>query len=437
LRVRFVAALLAIVASTALAASGRLELRLRGGDTMRANEAVLRDGSWQVKLPSGIRLTLAESKVLEVRELSDAQGTEPQRVPGFNSFGGADAPAARPELGGRSSDESSMLRRVRSLQAAGRLGAAEDLLRGELVDSPGDGLRLVLLGQVLVEQDRFSEALQPLRLASPGSDPTLRRARDLSLAEAYSRLDRLDEALRTLASTPDDAAGSVAAARARLSRDLSGSADLQRFETARFSVHLPKGGGRLDTRPLVRHLDAAWNELESALGGAPRERVVVVIYPGRKFWEATGMGGNVGGLYDGKVRVPAGGLDPPSPRLGAVLRHELAHAFVDALTGGGAGPVWHEGIAEHFEGSAVIPALERRIAAAHQRGAWPPAYDHPTAHSRLEWFLGRWGLSGLRDVLREWARRGTIDAALSAVTGLDEAELEHAWGSALEEKRGR
>ncbi len=437
MRVRFVAALFAIVASTALAASGRLELRLRGGETMRATEAVLRDGAWQVELPSGIRLTLPESKVLEVRELSAAQEHRPQRIDGFNALGETETRSGRAELAERSTADTSLLREVRALQAADRLGAAEALLRSELVEEPGSSLRLVLLGQVLVEQDRFSEALEPLRLAAPGTNRTLRRARDLSLSVAYSRLDRLDEALRSLASTPDDAAGSVAAARARLSRDLGGSADLGRFETARFSVHLPTGGGRLDTRPLISHLDAAWNELESSLGGAPGERVVVVIYPGRKFWEATGMGGQVGGLYDGKVRVPAGSLDPPSPRLGAVLRHELAHAFVDALTLGRAGAVWHEGIAEHFEGSAVIPALERRIAAAHRQGAWPPAYDHPTAHSRLEWFLGRWGLTGLRDVLHEWARRGTIDAALSAVTGLDEAELEHAWGSALEEKRGR
>ena len=74
------------------------------------------------------------------------------------------------------------------------------------------------------------------------------------------------------------------------------------------------------------------------------------------------------------------------------------------------------------------------LAAAFEAGQWPPRYNHPIAHSRLEYFLGRWGKAGLRDLLREWSKRGTLDAALRAVTGLDEAELERAWGSALAEK---
>jgi hypothetical protein len=430
-----VAVLLAIVAPTVLAAGGPVEVRLRGGETMRAKEAVLRDGSWRIELPSGIRLSLPESKVLAVSELSGDREPRPPRVSGLNYSGAPDSRAG-PELElARGAADLALSRRVSTLRNERREAEAEDLLRGELVRVPGDPLRLVLLGQVLVDGDRFREALQHLRLAKPAQgDRGLRRMRGLSLAEAYSRLDRVDEALRVLAATPEDAAGTVAMTRARLLRDHRGSEGLQRVETPRFSVHLPDADGRLDTGPLLSHLDAAWNELERALGGAPQERVVVAIYPGTEFWETTGMGGNVGGLYDGKVRVPSGSLDPPSPRLAAVLRHELAHAFVDALTGGRAGSVWHEGIAEHFEGSAVIPALERQLAARFRQGAWPPPYDHPTAHSRVEWFLERFGSSGLRDLLREWARRGTIDAALQAVVGFDEAAMELAWARALEEK---
>lgn len=415
------------------AATGVQEVVLESGATLRAREAEQRGGRWHLVLTSGLKMSLAAERVAAVRP---AEGSE--RASGLNFLGAEPAPPEPRSSPSLDPEGAALFREVERLRAERRFPEAEALLRGELVRRPGDDLRLVLLGRVLVDADRFREALEPLRLAAPDPASTLRRERDLALAEALSRLDRVEEALRVLSATPPDARGEVAALRARLERDRRAGEGLEELSTPRFVVKLPDQGlGGADLRPLVEHLDEAWNELERRLGGAPRERVVVLIQPGDEFWESTGMGRNVGGLYDGKVRVPAGRLDPPSPRLAGVLRHELAHAFVDALTGGRAGTVWHEGIAEHFEGSTVDEALERRLARSWRQGAWPPAYDHATAHSRLEWFLGRWGAGGLRDLLGEWARRGTIDAALEAVTGLDEAELERAWGAALAEKRER
>jgi hypothetical protein len=68
------------------------------------------------------------------------------------------------------------------------------------------------------------------------------------------------------------------------------------------------------------------------------------------------------GTNDGVIRVPVQGIDAPSPQLVRVLRHELAHSFIAARTGGNC-PTWlQEGISQWLEGGD--PARQDAIVAA-------------------------------------------------------------------------
>lgn len=61
-------------------------------------------------------------------------------------------------------------------------------------------------------------------------------------------------------------------------------------------------------------------------------------------------------MNDGNIRVPVHGLDRVTPGLVRVLRHELAHSFVAARTGGNC-PTWlHEGVAQWLEGGDAARA---------------------------------------------------------------------------------
>ncbi len=91
------------------------------------------------------------------------------------------------------------------------------------------------------------------------------------------------------------------------------------------------------------------------LGSAPPRKVEVVVYAERDWRLATQAPDWSGGLFDGKVRVPAQGLTGVTPRLLSVLKHEMTHAFVHARTNGRA-PVWlHEGLAQVEEGKTSVP----------------------------------------------------------------------------------
>ena len=179
---------------------------------------------------------------------------------------------------------------------------------------------------------------------------------------------------------------------------------------------------------LLDELESAHAQIAAELGEAPPERIVVMLYAGTAFWESTGQTRQVSGLYDGKVRVPAGRLTPPSELLRSVLRHEITHAFVDALSGGRADFTWQEGLAEHFERQDITTQVAALRAACRNGGdAWPPRMSHETAHARMEWFLSRYGMAGARDVLAALRSRGTLEGALQEALRQSDADLDAAW----------
>lgn len=134
-----------------------------------------------------------------------------------------------------------------------------------------------------------------------------------------------------------------------------------------FNYHLYEGD-------VARHAPTLGRDLETAFVAAqkyfldhfPRERIHVLVYTRGSFRRVTRVEGWVGGLYDGRIRVPVDRYTEERAHLQAVLRHELAHAFAHDLAGG-APPTWlDEGLAQILEGSSHAAAANRLRA-----GGWP------------------------------------------------------------------
>jgi tetratricopeptide (TPR) repeat protein len=110
------------------------------------------------------------------------------------------------------------------------------------------------------------------------------------------------------------------------------------------SVNEPLGVAVLEV------LNEAYGEYMKRLGSTPEKPVTVLLQTSTDFHEDAGAPGWAEGLNDGTIRVPVHGMETPSPRLAAVLRHELAHSFITDRTGGNC-PTWlQEGIAQWLEG---------------------------------------------------------------------------------------
>jgi hypothetical protein len=70
-----------------------------------------------------------------------------------------------------------------------------------------------------------------------------------------------------------------------------------------------------------------------------------VLYSGEQFHDITQAPGWTGGIFDGRIKLPVGGLREKTPLLERTLRHEFAHVLVTLLTRNHV-PVWlSEGVA--------------------------------------------------------------------------------------------
>jgi hypothetical protein len=109
-------------------------------------------------------------------------------------------------------------------------------------------------------------------------------------------------------------------------------------------------------RPLVRGilelLDKAFNILHERLGEYPRDEIKVILYSKPAFRDITQAPDWAGGSYDGKIRIPVGGLTTAEEATGLqnILVHEMTHAFLFRMAPAGL-PLWfNEGLATTFQG---------------------------------------------------------------------------------------
>lgn len=121
---------------------------------------------------------------------------------------------------------------------------------------------------------------------------------------------------------------------------------MDRGHSSRFIVSYDTGTKTGNALTILDLLEEFYNTVGTDLGHFPSARIPVILYTRQDYREVTRSPHWSGGLYDGKIRLPVGGLTDITPELRATLRHEYTHAVVIDLTRGNC-PTWlNEGIAE-------------------------------------------------------------------------------------------
>jgi len=301
-------------------------------------------------------------------------------------------------------------RRARRGLAAALLGLdqparARTVVEQALLETPADPDLLVLLGTALERQDRTAEAIATMK-------------------QAYAL--RPDVGLRDRIET--------------LQRQHAVDHDYRRAEAARFVITYDGGATTPDLETeIVACLDGQFPEMVRLFDFVPTGSITVVVYPEKDFRAATLAGPDVAGLYDGKVRLPAGGLRRLDGETRAVLAHELAHAFIAGKSAGGA-PRWlHEGLAQWAEGrrstAATETALAREYRDAHGTPRWGSTFTYPSALSFVEYLHEHHGQPALNQALDEIGRGADAGRAFETVTRYSLAELQAGWGDDLVRRR--
>ncbi|MHC4473914.1 MAG: peptidase MA family metallohydrolase, partial [Planctomycetota bacterium] len=108
---------------------------------------------------------------------------------------------------------------------------------------------------------------------------------------------------------------------------------------------------------ILRILEDAYEKVASDLGVRPTGRVRVILYGEQEFKEVTGAQAWVGGLYDGRIRIPVKNFASAEREIRDTIFHEYTHVAINAVTK--SCPAWlNEGLAQYFEGKS------RRLARA-------------------------------------------------------------------------
>jgi len=222
----------------------------------------------------------------------------------------------------------------------------------------------------------------------------------------------------------------------KLRRERAIDSDYVRSEAAHFT--LKYDGERAGTDlsgQILDYLEQQFRDLEGRFDYYPSQPIIVILYPQRQFYEATLAESNVGGLFDGKIRVPIGGLQQIDAEARSVLVHELTHAFI-AGKSRGAAPRWlHEGLAQYMEGrrtpGPTAAVLARQYRTMSNPEAWGQTFSYPSALSFVEFLIAREGLPRLVDVLDAIGRGATLDDAFEKGLRETTGDLRRAWGDAL------
>ena len=225
-------------------------------------------------------------------------------------------------------------------------------------------------------------------------------------------------------------------------RDLTASRDFDLSTTSHFTVRYD-GEVDLDLADaMMDYLEEQYWVLSDAYGHAPQQPITVMLYPKRQFREVTQSPEWVGGIYDGKIRVPLAGLRRLNPGAKAVLVHELTHAVIHSKTRGNC-PRWlHEGLAQISSG-ATLGRAETAWIAEQLREIEPhrwdaSAFSYAMALSLTLHLERRRGFDGIVDLLDLLAEGKPIDEALSAQYGEDYRTICRRWAEQVTDaERGR
>ncbi len=180
------------------------------------------------------------------------------------------------------------------------------------------------------------------------------------LGELFYRRDDLETAVSywEKAVELNPAAADIRARLERIRKEHRTEKDFNRDVTSHFLVKY-EGREKIEAgRIVLRILEDAYGSVGRGLSYYPDRELQVVLYSGQQFQEVTDAPGWSGGIYDGKIRIPIGGIEQETPGLRKLLYHEYAHAVMRAITPNC--PTWlNEGLAQYFRRPGARQPPER------------------------------------------------------------------------------
>ncbi|MBU9888496.1 MAG: hypothetical protein KTQ49_01335 [Candidatus Omnitrophica bacterium] len=221
--------------------------------------------------------------------------------------------------------------------------------------------------------------------------------------------------------------------------------DLGTYGEEHFIIKYRKGDEGYEGSELQQLLREGYRQISQDMGYYFNHKIVVLFYDRDQFHDATGQSGWVGGLYDGKIRLPSYQGNEINIDLRAALIHEMTHAFVAAMSGMRA-PAWlHEGLAQ-YEENKIRPIDLRVFNVTAKKGALipleqlfsvkaPAEAEDPLEAVRfyqqsfkfVDYLIGRYQMYRVKTLLEKFKEGKNAEEALAEVLGRTPKHLEAEW----------
>jgi Flp pilus assembly protein TadD len=308
------------------------------------------------------------------------------------------------------------------------------------------------LGAAYQLQRDPSHAIEAFR-AAVALDPTRIELYE-QLADLLYQRNQLADAIALLTSAiqrvhdPDRLAPLLA----KMTREQSLQNRFLQTGTRHFLIQFDGGENRDRAYQILDLLELAYRDVGQAFGVFPDEEITVILYSNEQFRDVTQTPSWTNGVYDGKIRLPAGGGAPDRALLAKVLYHEYTHVIVHELSDNLA-PTWlNEGLAVYFEGlaSGNLPGSQevstRSLARLSSGGLLPlealhgsflefspakAAVAYAESYSATRYLINRYGLPRVKELLQQLSATRPFDQTFETVFFLPYHDFERSWQATL------
>lgn len=249
------------------------------------------------------------------------------------------------------------------------------------------------------------------------------------LGDIYYLMDRMDAAIyeweEAVRLRPNE---KISKKIAKAKKELELSKDFRVENAAHFTLKFDGEKHPAIGDKIVSYLEDSFDELLYKFNHYPLMATTVILYPDKAFYKITEAPKWVGGLYDGKIRIPVKGLTRLTKRSKNVLRHELAHVFIFSKTNGNC-PAWfHEGIAQIIEGKSQPSYSKIKEKTAIVDAQWlEKNIDYPISLSLTAFLEERYSFYSINMVLDELGKGSDLDKSLKKSIDLSLPELIREW----------
>lgn len=235
--------------------------------------------------------------------------------------------------------------------------------------TPTQGMREVLNAQHLIETGHPDEALRLL-------EPALRaHPKDAGLlltagVAAWKNLDNraaLEYWRRSLELAPNP---EIQAIYERVDREVKNDNSKETLYGVRVVLRYDDVVVPAETaRRMVALVDETYSRVSAELGCTTQERIPTIVQSREAYLKATGAAEWSGGLFDGRIHMPAGPNQQLDAETQKALTHETVHACLAML---GQWPSWlQEGMAQKLSGEVLNPVVAAKLKEFGKAGQLP------------------------------------------------------------------